>query len=243
MVYVCFSLSTFTFSIQIDPFVGAFHIFWLFLQRVRCVKVNIVSTSSILCVYVSLWYINTIQYEYVVLGNQSFELLLGSFRYIMCRMESVFVHYQHNNLIYVWYALWSISDRLCPVWRQSTISYQFDPDCVWGFGQRLSHASFNPSIRSINCVQLIDQLSSLWKWFSIWISIETLALIHASRPNLTRGLYLLDCNQHWISVHFWWFLVTVRISYVCVRQFIRVSVVLAVMVVYWTTMALMPTGC
>lgn len=54
MVYVCFSLSTFTFSIQIDPFVGAFHIFWLFLQRERCVKVNIVSTSSILCVYVSL---------------------------------------------------------------------------------------------------------------------------------------------------------------------------------------------
>lgn len=162
---------------------------------------------------------------------------------LLRRIESVFVHYQLSYLIYVWYPLRSISDRLCPLWRQSTISYQFDPDCVWGFGQRLSHASFNPSIRSINCVQLIDQLSSLWKWFSIWISIETLALIHASRPNLTRGLYLLDCNQHWISVHFWWFLVTVRISYVCVRQFIRVSVVLAVMVVYWTTMALMPTGC
>lgn len=37
-------------------------------------------------------------------------------------------------------------------------SNQFDPDCVWGFGQRLSHASLNTSIRSINCVQLIYQL-------------------------------------------------------------------------------------
>lgn len=93
-----------------------------------------------------------------------------------------------------------------------SISYQFDPDCVWGFGQRLSHASFNPSIRSINCVQLIDQLSSLWKCFSIWISIETLALIHAFRPDFIEGLYLLDFNQHCASAHFWWFLVTVRIS-------------------------------
>ena len=56
-----------------------------------------------------------------------------------------------------------------------------------------------------------------------------------------EGWYLLDINQP-TSVAYWWFIITLRIAWLCRRWIIQVSALSALMVAYWATMAITGNG-
>ena len=107
--------------------------------------------------------------------------------------------------------------------------------------KRLSHACLSITLLLENCERLI---------ISVIISLVIPYYLDNrsnSRANtcintqLLDGWYLLDWNQL-ASVMFWWFIITQRIACFWRRWTNQVSALSALMVVYWTTMALTGNG-
>ena len=75
--------------------------------------------------------------------------------------------------------------------------------------QRLSHACL--SINNFvlwNCEWLIKSVIVYLMVFATWITVVILELIHAFKPRLLEGVYLLDKNQLC-----WWIIITSRIAW------------------------------
>ena len=59
-----------------------------------------------------------------------------------------------------------------------------------------------------NCEWLIKSVIVYLMVFATWITVVILELIHAYKPRLLEGVYLLDKNQHC-----WWIMITSRIAW------------------------------
>ena len=104
--------------------------------------------------------------------------------------------------------------------------------------QRLSHACLSINILLWNCERLII---SVIVYLIVPYYLDTRSNSRANTCVNTRPLeewYLLDWNQP-VSAVSWWFIITFRIA---LQHFIQVSALSALMVVYWTTMALTGNG-